>query len=187
MVEHVISTGDSLPICLPPYRLAHTAQETLREEIKTLLEQGIIEHSKSPWAELIVLVPKKDGTTRTCVDYRKLNAVTVGDPYPLPNIEELINSIGGSRFISIFDLTKGYYQVPVERSNRQKTAFITPYGKYQFTTMPFALVSAPSTFQRPIDHVLQGMHRFMAAYLDDILIHTANWEEHLPHLKQVLK
>ena len=92
----MISTGDYLPIRLPPYRLAHTAQETLREEIKTLLEQGIIEPSKSPWAPSLILVPKNDGTTRMCVDYRKLNAVTVGDPYPLPNIEELINSIGGS-------------------------------------------------------------------------------------------
>ena len=183
----MISTGDYLPIRLPPYRLAHTAQETLREEIKTLLEQGIIEPSKSPRAPPLVLAPKNDGTTRMCVDYRKLNAVTVGDPHPLPNIEELINSIGGSRFISTLDLTKGCYQVPVEKSSRQKTAFITPYGKCQFTTLPFALVSAPSTFQRLMDHVLQEMHRFTAAYLDNILIHSANWEDHLDHFKQLLE
>lgn len=132
----------ALPIRLPSYRLAHASRECLDNEIKTLLNQGIIEPSKT-WAAPIVLVLKKDGTKRMCVDFRRLNEVTVKDPYPLPHIEELIDNLGGAKYLTTLDLTKGYYQVPVGRSSREKTAFITPYGKYQFVTMPFGLVSGP--------------------------------------------
>ena len=151
----------------------------LREEIQTLLKKGIIEPSKSPWAAPIILVPKKDGTTRLCVDYRKLNAVTLGDPYPLPHVKDLINDIGKAKYITSLDLTKGYHQVPMESDSKLKTAFITPYGKYQYVTMPFGLVSAPSTFQRLMDHILQGLHGFATAYLDDNLIRSDTWEKHL--------
>ena len=185
LVHHKIPTQDAPPIRLPPYRLAHHSKEFLRAEIQTLLKQGIIEPSSSPWAAPIVLVAKKDGSQHMCVDYRKLNAITIGDHYPLPRIEELINGIGASKFITTLDLTKGYYQVPVAPEDKEKTAFITPYGKYQFTTMPFGLVSAPSTFQRLMNEVLHGLHEFSVAYLDDILIHSATWTEHAHHLTQV--
>ena len=130
---------------------------------------------------------KKDGKLRMCVDYRKLNAITRGDPYPLPNIEEMINSIGKSPFITTLDLTKGYYQVPVAEGRSEKTAFVMPYGKYQFRTVPFGLVTAPSTFQRLMYHVLEGIHQFATAYLDDVLIHSTTWEEHLHHLTTVFQ
>ena len=120
-----------------------------------------------------------------CVDYRKYNGITIGDPYPLPHIEELINGIGTSRFIAALDLTKEYYQVRVSPEPKEETAFITPYGKYQFTTMPFGLLSAPSTFQRLMEEVLHGLHEFSVAYLDDILIHSATWAEHVHYLIQV--
>ena len=120
-----------------------------------------------------------------CVDYRKLNTVTTVDPYPLPLIEDLINDIGRAKYITTLDLTKGYYQVPMGEDSREKTAFVTPYGKYQFVTMPFGLVSAPSTFQRLMDHVLHGLHSFSTAYLDDILICSDTWEEHVQHLTKV--
>ena len=126
LVHHKIPTQDVPPIRLPPYRLAHHSKEFLRAEIQTLLKQGIIESSSSPWAALIVLVAKKDGSLRICVDYRKLNAITIGYPYPLPHIEELINGIGASKFITTLDLTKGYYQVPVAPEHKEETAFITP-------------------------------------------------------------
>ena len=184
-MHHDIPTGDSPPIRLPPYRLAHTTQVFLREEIQTLLKQGIIEPSKSPWAAPIVLVPKKDETTCLCVDYRKLNAVTLGDPNPLPYIEDLINDIGKAKYITTLYLTKGYHQVPMESDSKLKTAFVTPYGKYQYVTMPFGLVSAPSTFQWLMDHILQGLHGFATAYLDDILIRSDTWEEHVKHLTVV--
>ena len=117
------------------------------------------------------------------VDYRKLNAMTTGDPYLLPHIEDLINDIGRAKYITTLDLTKGYYQVPMGEDGREKTAFVTPYGKYQFVTMPFW--SAPSTFQRLMDHVLQGLHSFSTAYLDDILIRSDTWEEHVQHITEV--
>ena len=158
VVTHDIPTGDAQPVRLPPYRLAHKSQDFLREEIKTLLQQEIIEPSKSPWAAPIVLVAKKDGSTRMCVDYRKLNAITQADPYPLPRIEELIDGIGQSTFITTLDLTKGYYQVPMEQASKDKTAFVTLFGKYQFQTMPFGLISAPSTFQRLMDEVLRELY-----------------------------
>ena len=185
LVCHNISTGDAPPVRLPPYRLAHKSQEVLREEIQTLLNQGIIRPSTSPWAAPIVLVPKKDNTKRMCVDYRKLNAVTVNDPYPLPNIEQLIANLGSSCYITTLDLTKGYHQVPVRKEHMEKTAFITPYGKYEYLTMPFGLVTAPSTFQRLMDQVLHGLQDFAVAYLDDILVHSLTWDDHLAHLTTV--
>ena len=173
------------PIRLPHYRLAHHSKEFLRAEIQTLLKQAIIEPSTSPWAAPRVLVAKKDGSHCMCVDNRKLRAFTIGDPYPLPHIEELINGIGASKFITTLDLTKGYYQIPVAPKHKEKTVFINSYGKYQFTTVPFGLVSAPSTFQRLMDEVLHGLHEFLEAYLDDILIHSATWAEHVHHLTHV--
>ena len=119
------------------------------------------------------------------MDYRKLNAVTRGDPYPLPHIEDLINDIGKAKYVTSFDLTKGYYQVPMESDIKLKTAFITPFGKYQYITMPFGLISAPSTFQRLMDHILQGLHGFATAYVDDILIRSDTWKEHVKHLTVV--
>ena len=127
-------------------------------------------------------MPKKDGTRRMCVEYRKLNSITTNDPYPLPNIEQLIANLGNSSYITTLDLTKGYHQVPVKKDQIEKTAFITPYGKYEYLTMPFGLVTAPSTFQRLMDRILQGLHGFAVAYLDDILFHSSMWEEHLEHL-----
>ena len=108
LVQHAIPTKDALPVRLPPYRLAHTTIDTLNEEVKTLLEQEIIRPSNSPWAAPIVLVAKKDETRRMCIDYRRLNKITVKDPYPLPNIKELISTLGASTFITTLDLSKGY-------------------------------------------------------------------------------
>ena len=119
-----------------------------------------------------------------CVDYRKLNKVTINDPYPLPNIEDLIANIGSSKFITTLDLTKGYYQVSVNTQYREKTAFKTPYGKYEFLMMPFG-ISAPSTFQRLMDGLLNGLHDFTVPYLDDIIIHNDTWENHLNHMEIV--
>ena len=120
-----------------------------------------------------------------CVDYRKLNKVNINDPYPLPNIEDLIAKIGSSKFITTLDLTKGYYQVPVNPQHREKTAFVTPYGKYVFLMMPFVLISAPSTFQRLMDGSSNGLHDFTVANLVDIIIHSDSWENHRNHMEIV--
>lgn len=123
----------------------------LRKEIDQMLAEGIIEPSSSAYSSPIVLVTKKDGSLRICVDYRKLNKSSQTDAYPMPRIDDLIDGLGNSQFISTLDLTKGYWQVPVALEDRPKTAFVTPFGLFQFRVMPFGLQGAPATFQRLMD------------------------------------
>ena len=120
-------------------------------ELGEMRAQGVIEPTSSDWAAPIVVVRKKDGSIRLCVDYRRLNAVSIVDAYPMPRIEDLIDYIGQAKFISTLDLTKGYWQVPVVEEDRGKTAFTTPFGLFQFRRMPFGLQGAPATFQRMMD------------------------------------
>ena len=116
----------------------------------------------------------------------RLNAVTHMDAYPMPRIDDLIDRLGGARFITTLDLAKGYWQVPVRREDRPKTAFATAHGLYQFCVMPFGLQGAPATFQRMMDSLLRGLDSYAAAYLDDVIIHSGSWEEHLQHIDAVL-
>ena len=147
--------------------------------------QGVIEPTSSDWAAPIVVVRKKDGSIRLCVDYRWLNAVSIGDAYPMPRIEDLIDLIRQAKFISTLDLTKGYWQVPVAEEDRGKTAFTTPFDLFQFRRMPFSLQGTPVTFQRMMDHLLEGLREFAGAYLDNFVIFSRSWEEHLEHLGAV--
>ena len=132
-----------------------------------------------------MVVQKKDGSIRLCVDYRWLNAVSIVDSYPMPRIEDLIDYIGQAKFIRTLDLTNGYWQVPVVEEDRGKTAFTTPFGLFQFQRMPFGLQGAPATFQRMMDRLLEGLREFSGAYLDDLVIFSRSWEEHLQHLGTV--
>ena len=151
-----------------------------------MLDHGIIEPSSSDWASPIVLVGKKDGTLRLCVDYRKLNSVSNMDAYPMPRIEELLDNLGEAKFISTLDLSRGYWQVPVEPEAQAKTAFTTPFGLFQFRRMPFGLQGAPATFQRMVDKLLDGLQHCANAYLDDIVIYSGTWQDHVQHLALVL-
>ena len=130
---------------------------------------------------------QKDGDVRFCVDYRKLNRVARFDAYPMPRIEELIDTVGPARVISTLDLAKGYWQIPVYEGSRDKTAFTIPFGLYEFNVMPFGLHSAPATFQRMINLVLRDCWSFARAYIDDIVVYSGSWEEHLDHPHKVLK
>ena len=130
---------------------------------------------------------KKDGGLRLCVDYRRLNSVSKVDAYPMPRVDEMLDRLGAAKYLSTLDLTRGYWQVPVKEGDQQKTAFTTPFGLYQFRRMPFGLQGAPATFQRMMDRLLDGMKDFADAYIDDLVIFTATWEEHLRCLRVILE
>ena len=187
MAEHNVRPTDSKPIRLAPYRLPHAYRELVRKEIEEMLAAGIIEPSRSEWSAPIVLVNKKDSTLRMCVDYRRLNAASLSDAYPMPRIEDLIDGLGKVKFITTLDLSRGYWQVPMADGARHLTAFTTPFGLYQFRVMPFGLKGAPATFQRLMDTVLQGLQDFSAAYIDDLAIHSDSWDDHLRHVRAVLQ
>ena len=186
LMEHKIDTGDAQPIRLQSYRLPQAYIEMVHKELQDMEENGVIEPSSSDWAAPIVLVKKKDGTIRLCVDYRKLNSFSRADVYPMPRIDELIDRLGKAKFVTTLDLTRGYWQVPIAESAREKTAFMTPFGLYQFQIMPFGLQGAPATFQRMMDKLIRGMEDYTAAYLDDLVIFSGSWERHLQHIREVL-
>ena len=186
ITEHGIQTGTVRPVRLPPYRLPHAYKEQVREQLDEMLKDGVIEPSASEWSAPIVLVKKKDGSLRLCVDYRRLNEVSDTDAYPMLRIDDLIDRLGKAPYISTLDLTRGYWQVPVAKEARPKTAFATPFGLFQFNVMPFGLQGAPATFQRLMDRVIRGLD-FAEAYLDDLIIFSESWEEHLQHLHTVLQ
>ncbi len=165
LTEHKIDIGDGRPIRLPPYRLPHAYKEQVKLELQEMKASGIIEPSTTDWAAPIVLVKK---TLRFCVDYRCLNSVARYDAYPMPRVDDLIDQLGNTAYITTLDLTRGYWQVPVEEKSRPMTTFVTPFGFYQFKMMPFGLSGAPATFQRLMDQVLKGLDGFSAAYLDDL-------------------
>ena len=146
LTEHRIDAGGARPIKLAPYRLPHAYRETVRNELEEMERTGVIERSRSEWSAPIVLVKKKDGSLRMCVDYRRLNAVSQADAYPMPRVDDLIDRLGKARYITTLDLSRGYWQVPVSESSRPMTAFATPYGLFQFRVMPFGLHGAPATF-----------------------------------------
>jgi len=185
LVEHSIHIGDAAPVRQTAYRLPYSKRRDVRLELDKMLENGIIVPSTSAWASPIVLVPKKDGTTRLCVDYRKLNSVAKFDAYPMPRVEELFEQIGNAQIISTLDLAKGYWQIPMAATSREMTAFTTPFGLYEFNVMPFGLHNAPATFQRLMNHVLRGAETYASSYIDDIVVFSQTWQEHLDHLRDV--
>ncbi|MGH0158407.1 UNVERIFIED_CONTAM: hypothetical protein FKN15_035412 [Acipenser sinensis] len=144
-----------------------------------MLELGVIEPSRSEWCSPIVMVGKKDGSTRFCVDFRKVNAISKFDAYLMPRVDELLDRLGTAQLISTLDLTKGYWQIPLTQSSREKTAFSTPDGLFHFWTMPFGLHGALATFQRLMDQVLAPHHQYAAAYIDDVVIFSSTWKEHI--------
>ena len=186
VVEHSIDTTDHLPVKQPPRRVPFALRGKVVQLMDEMLAQGVITPSSSPWASPIVLVAKKDGSTRFCVDYRKLNAITKLDVFPLPRIDESLDLLSGTEYFSSLDLASGYWQVGMEPAAREKTAFTTHSGLYEFQVMPFGLCNAPATFQRLMENVLAGLARDKClVYLDDILVIGQSLDEHLSNLREV--
>jgi len=175
------------PVQVQPYRAGPRARELESEEVQRMLKAGVIEPAISEWASPVVLVPKPDGKMRFCVDYRKLNAITVRDTYPLPRMDECIDSLGDATLFSTLDCNSGYWQIPVSPEDIEKTTFTCHEGLFWFLRMPFGLRNAPATFQRTMDILLSGLKwKTCLVYLDDIIIFSKSEEEHARHLDQVL-
>eukprot|EP00731_Ephydatia_muelleri_P009146 Em0004g1484a len=188
LTSHQINTGDTQPVRQQATRLPFHQQQEVRGLLDDMLSQGIIEPSCGPWASPIVLAKKKDGTTRFCVDFRRLNDCTRKDAQPLPRIDDTLDALGGAQYFSTLDLASGYWQVEVDSRDREKTAFVTPFGLFQFRVMPFGLCNAPATFQRLMERVLAGLHWMTClVYLDDIIIFSRSVETHVKQLKEVLE
>ena len=146
-----------------------------------MLQNGIVKPSQSQWSSQCVLVPKADGSYRSCTDFRRVNAVIKSDSYPLPRIDDCIDSIGHAQYVTKFDLLKGYWQVPLILHAREILAFVTPDGLYEYTVMPFGMKNAPATFQRMINQVIAGLEGCQA-YIDDVIVYSEDWEQHVKQL-----
>ena len=187
VVKHSIDTGSASPIKQRPYRVPETKRKIIEEEVQKMLIADIIKPSKSPWSSPVVLVTKPDGSARFCVDYRKLNAVTKRDAYPIPRIDDTLDALGKARFFTTLDLESGYWQIPMKEEDKEKTAFSTSQGHWEFQTMPFGVVNGPACFQRLMNYVLTKLHwTHCLVYLDDIIIFSRTFEEHMDRLKTVL-
>ena len=184
---HDIDTGSTRPIRCNPRKLSPKKIKIQQELVDKMLEEGQIEHSVSAWSAPTVLVTKKDGTTRFCVDYRRLNARTKKDAFPLPRIDDSLNSLSGQAWFSTLDLASGYWQVRLSEDAKPKTAFATHSGLFQFAVMPFGLCIAPATFERLMSQVMRGLHwKRCLVYIDDILVFGNDFESVLHSLELVL-
>ena len=186
-VEFSLQLEDHAPISQRPYRVPLLKRHLIEEQVEELLQQGIIRPSHSPWASPVTLQPKKDGTLRFCIDYRRLNKVTLRDSHPLPRIQDILDSLAGCGHFSTLDLRSGYYQIPVAEDTVPYTAFVTHSGLYEFLRMPFGLKTAPAVFQRCMQAVLgEALGRCCLVYLDDLVVFSRTAEEHEEHVRTVL-
>ena len=187
-ITHNIDTGDHPPIRQRYRRLHPPLKDLVSEELSRMEKQGIIAKSSSPWCSPLVPVKKKNGKIRICIDYRRLNSVTKLNSYPLPNIEDRISQFADTEFFSTLDLLSGYHQVALDEESREKTAFATDEGLFEYRVMPQGACNSPATFQNLMNVVLQGVSsRQASAYLDDVLVTGRTFDEHLRNLEEVLK
>ena len=185
-VTHDIRTTTEQPLWQPPRKSSPLKEETERKLVKDMEAKGIIEPSVSRWASPTVLVQKKDGSVRFCVDYRRLNDLTIKDAFPLPRIDETLDSLGGAVWFSTLDLLSGYWQVALTDDAKEKSAFCTKSGRFQWRVMPFGLCNAPATFERLMETVLRGLHwESCLVYLDDVIVFGKDERQMLSRLDVV--
>jgi hypothetical protein len=189
VVTHTIRLNKDEPFRIRPYHLSEDKKRALYECVNEMLAAGVIERSDSEYCSPVVLVKKKDGTVRFCTDYRRLNRLTKDEAAPLPRIQEVLRDFGTATVYSSLDLKSGYWQIPMDQASKRLTAFATPDGAtYQYRVMPFGLKNAPATFQKLMARVLTGLlGRYVHVYLDDIIVYSMSYEEHVTHLRQVFE
>ena len=188
LVQHRIHVGDHSPIKSKPYRVPFSQRPITEEQIKTMLEKSIIRPSTSPWSSNVVLVAKKDGSRRFCIDFRKLNKITKKETYPLPRIDETLHALGRAQYFSTLDLAAGYWQIGMAPDDIEKTAFTTISSHFEFVRMPFGLCNAPPRCQQLMDFLLAGLQwEICLCYLDDIIIYPRTFTDHLSNLRTVFE
>jgi hypothetical protein len=176
------------PFRLRPYRYNPTQKDEIEKQVQELLQNGLIRESSSPFASPVLLVKKKTGDWRMCVDYRRLNALIVKNKFPLPVIDELLDELTGATWFTSLDMTAGYHQILMEEQDQYKTAFQTHHGHYEYTVMPYGVTGGPATFQQLMNHILAPLLRKgVVVFIDDILVYSATWAEHLQLLHEVFQ
>ena len=186
LLYHDVEVGDNKPIKQYPYRINPTKAKIITDEVDYMLTNKLIKPSFSPWSSPVVLVPKPNNQFRLCLDYRKVNAITKTDSYPLPRVDDCVDRIGNAQFISKFDLLNGYWQVPLTERAKEISAFITHNGLYQCSVMPFGMKNAASTFQRLMNIVCSKVKNCVV-YIDDVVIYSNSWEDHLQSIRELFK
>uniref|UniRef100_A0A1A8GVS8 Gypsy retrotransposon integrase-like protein 1 n=2 Tax=Nothobranchius korthausae TaxID=1143690 RepID=A0A1A8GVS8_9TELE len=184
LIEHDVVTSRDKPIKQHPYRANPLKRKLMKQETDYLIRHGLATPSYSPWSSPCLVEQKPDGTPRFITDYRKLNAVTISDAYPLPRVDDCVDRVGNSKFVTKLDLLKGYWQVLLTAAAKEASAFVTPDEFLEYTVMPFGMRNAPATFQRLINTVIADLEH-CHAYLDDIVVHTSTWDEHIATLKEL--
>ncbi len=184
---HSIRLVSSTPVWTPQYTVPISYQEAFRKELQSLLDLDIIEPSSSSWSSSPLPVRKKDGGIRIVVDFRKLNAITEPEPFMMPTVDHVIAQLGAAKFLSKLDLLKGFHQVPLTEESKPFTAFSCVLGKFHYRVMPFGLRNAPATFQLLMQRVLLGLESFCLAYIDDIIIYSIKFHDHIGHIHSVLE
>ena len=177
----------SSPPNRPPYRLSHAQQEEILTQVNELLDKGMVRPSSSPYCSPVLLVQKKDGSYRMCIDYRALNKNTIKNRFPVPRIEDIFDRLQGSTYFSRIDLKSGYHQIRIVPEDIHKTAFRTQFGLYEYVVMPFGLTNAPATFNRLMERLFRKHRAYTGVFFDDIMIHSKNLEEHKEHLRAVFE
>ena len=186
LVQHYIDTGNQPPIKQRPYRTSPDNRKEIDRQVQEMCDQDIAQPSVSSWSSPVVLVKKKDGKWRFCVDYRKLNAITRKDSFPLPLISDVLDSLSGTQYFTSLDMKSGYWQLNLDPATKDKSAFVTHNGLYEFNVLPFGLTNSPASFQRLMGHILRGLeYKFALIYIDDIIIFSKSAEEHLAQLREV--